>query len=156
MFLEYAQQRSELAAELQHEVSKLGGVPEKSGSVGGSLHRGWMNLKAAITGKDEGAIVAEKPESYEGPASRNVRRSPATFSGRRVYNEAAIDNAQMAGARERPGLNSAPVAPQIHVQAGTEAKAFLFTDFGNPDAALAQRAGVNAFRHQNHFSRIRP
>lgn len=58
-FQEFARQRADFAAELQREVSKLGGTPEKSGSVSGALHRGWMNLKSAITGKDTAAIVAE-------------------------------------------------------------------------------------------------
>ncbi len=59
VFLEYAKQRTKFASELQMQVSHLGGTPEKSGSVGGALHRGWMNIKSAVSGKDEGAIVAE-------------------------------------------------------------------------------------------------
>jgi uncharacterized protein (TIGR02284 family) len=58
-FLEYSRQRSEMARELQSEVRRLGGDPEKSSSMSGSLHRGWMDIKAAITGKDDHAIVAE-------------------------------------------------------------------------------------------------
>ena len=46
-------------AELQAEVRRLGGDPERRGSVAGSLHRGWMNLKAAVTGGDDEAIIAE-------------------------------------------------------------------------------------------------
>jgi uncharacterized protein (TIGR02284 family) len=58
-FLEYSRQRSEMARELQNVVRQLGGDPEKSGSVSGSLHRGWLDIKSAITGKDDHAIVAE-------------------------------------------------------------------------------------------------
>jgi len=46
-------------AELKAEVRRLGGDPEKSGTVGGALHRGWINLKSAITGKNEEAIINE-------------------------------------------------------------------------------------------------
>jgi uncharacterized protein (TIGR02284 family) len=46
-------------AELKAEVRRLGGDPDNSGTVGGALHRGWINLKAAVTGKNEDAIVAE-------------------------------------------------------------------------------------------------
>jgi uncharacterized protein (TIGR02284 family) len=46
-------------AELQAEVRRLGGDPDKSGTVGGAMHRGWINLKAAITGKNEESIIAE-------------------------------------------------------------------------------------------------
>lgn len=58
-FLEYARQRATFCRELQDEVRKLGGDPETSGSVSGSLHRGWLNIKSTITGKDDHAIVAE-------------------------------------------------------------------------------------------------
>jgi uncharacterized protein (TIGR02284 family) len=59
LFQEYSRQRARMAGELQQEVRRLGGDPEKSGSVSASLHRGWINLKAAVTGKDEGAIISE-------------------------------------------------------------------------------------------------
>lgn len=59
IFNEYSRQRSQFASELQSEVSRIGGDPEKSGSVGGAMHRGWMNVKSAITGKDDHAILAE-------------------------------------------------------------------------------------------------
>ena len=59
LFNTYAQQRAQFAAELQSEVRGLGGDPEMAGSVGGAMHRGWINLKAAVTGGEEGAILAE-------------------------------------------------------------------------------------------------
>lgn len=46
-------------AELKAEVRRLGGDPDKSGTIAGAMHRGWINLKAAVTGKNEEAIVAE-------------------------------------------------------------------------------------------------
>jgi uncharacterized protein (TIGR02284 family) len=58
-FLEYSRQRAQMSAELQAEVRRLGGDPEKSGSMSGSLHRGWLDLKAALTGHDDHAIVSE-------------------------------------------------------------------------------------------------
>jgi uncharacterized protein (TIGR02284 family) len=58
-FLEYSRQRGEMVRELQNQVRQLGGDPEKSGSMSGSLHRGWLDIKSAITGKDDHAIVAE-------------------------------------------------------------------------------------------------
>lgn len=47
------------ATELQAEVRRLGGDPETTGSVAATVHRGWINLKAAVTGKDEAAIITE-------------------------------------------------------------------------------------------------
>lgn len=58
-FLEYSSQRAQMARELQDEVRGLGGDPEKSGSVAASMHRGWINIKSTVTGKDEHAIIAE-------------------------------------------------------------------------------------------------
>ena len=58
-FLEYSRQRAEMARELQAEVRRLGGDPEKSGSVSATMHRGWIDIKSAVTGKDDHAIIAE-------------------------------------------------------------------------------------------------
>ena len=58
-FLEYSRERGQMASELQAEVRRLGGDPDKSGSVSGSVHRGWLDLKAALTGHDDHAVVAE-------------------------------------------------------------------------------------------------
>lgn len=59
LFYEFAQQRSQFAGELQTLVQSLGGDPENSGSIAGSLHRGWINIKSAVTGKDDEAILNE-------------------------------------------------------------------------------------------------
>jgi uncharacterized protein (TIGR02284 family) len=58
-FLEYSRQRAHMARELQDEVRRLGADPEKSGSVSGSVHRGWMNIKSVVTGKNDASIIAE-------------------------------------------------------------------------------------------------
>ena len=59
LFSSYAEQRSQFAAELERLVTGLGGDPADTGHVAGAVHRGWINLKAAITGKDDGAIISE-------------------------------------------------------------------------------------------------
>ena len=59
LFYEFSQQRSQFAGDLQTLVQTLGGDPENSGSIAGSLHRGWINIKSAVTGKDEGSILNE-------------------------------------------------------------------------------------------------
>lgn len=58
-FLEYSQQRATFARELQAEVRGLGGDAERTGSVSGSLHRGWIDIKSVVTGKSDYAILAE-------------------------------------------------------------------------------------------------
>jgi uncharacterized protein (TIGR02284 family) len=74
MFQGFSAQRAKFAAELQVEVSRLGGTPEKSGSVSGAAHRGWMNIKAAVTGDDDRALIneAERGEDVAVKAYRDA------------------------------------------------------------------------------------
>ena len=59
-FFEVAAKRcAQGAAELQSKVRSLGGKPDKSGSMSGSLHRGWVNVKTAVAGKDDLAVLEE-------------------------------------------------------------------------------------------------
>jgi uncharacterized protein (TIGR02284 family) len=60
LFRDYSDQRSRFATALQSEARRHGETePETSSSASGALHRGWINLKSAITGGDEHAILAE-------------------------------------------------------------------------------------------------
>ncbi|MEQ9619681.1 MAG: PA2169 family four-helix-bundle protein [Deltaproteobacteria bacterium] len=65
LFNQYSQQRAKFANELKAEVSRLGGDPEDSGSVAGSLHRGWMNIKSAVSSNDLSAIISECEEGED-------------------------------------------------------------------------------------------
>jgi uncharacterized protein (TIGR02284 family) len=58
-FRYYASQRARFAAELQEEVHRHGAMPPKGGTVGGALHRGWLNVKSALLGAAEAALLAE-------------------------------------------------------------------------------------------------
>ena len=66
LFYEFSQQRAEFIGVLQGLVRQLGGDPETAGSFSGAVHRGWINIKSAVTGKDEGAILneCERGEDY--------------------------------------------------------------------------------------------
>jgi len=57
VFGEYSKQRGQSARAPQSEVERLGGAAAESGTVGATVFRGWIHLKAALSGGDGGAIV---------------------------------------------------------------------------------------------------
>jgi uncharacterized protein (TIGR02284 family) len=59
LFESYAQQRTEFAAELQQELRRIGEEPTDTGHASAALHRGVMEVKAAVSGGNEGAVISE-------------------------------------------------------------------------------------------------
>ncbi len=59
LFIARAQERRQAVSALQQQVRALGGTPEDDGTALAGAHRVFLNLKAAITGKDDKAIVNE-------------------------------------------------------------------------------------------------
>jgi len=68
-FLEFSQQRSTFAGELQQEVTRLGADPEKTGSTLGALHRGWIDFKSKITGQSDAAVIREAESGEDAAVS---------------------------------------------------------------------------------------
>jgi uncharacterized protein (TIGR02284 family) len=66
MFRSRANERQRVVEDLRAEVRRLGGSPEEGGSFMGKAHQAFENLKAAITGRDEKAIIneVERGEDY--------------------------------------------------------------------------------------------
>ena len=66
IFRERASERQRVVEELRSEVRRLGGDPEDSGSFMGKTHQRFEDLKSAITGQDEKAIIneVERGEDY--------------------------------------------------------------------------------------------
>lgn len=58
-FLARANDCRSAVTELQAKVRALGGDPETSSSVSGSMHRAWVDLKSLVTGKSDEAILNE-------------------------------------------------------------------------------------------------
>lgn len=54
-----AQRCAQGATELEAQIRNLGGQPAQGGSVSGSVHRAWTNIKSTITGMNESAVLAE-------------------------------------------------------------------------------------------------
>jgi uncharacterized protein (TIGR02284 family) len=60
LFDEYSRQRARFVTELTSQAqSRDERQSEASGSAAGALHRGWINLKSALTKGDDHAILAE-------------------------------------------------------------------------------------------------
>jgi uncharacterized protein (TIGR02284 family) len=57
LFGRYVTESREYARELTTEVSRLGGDPADGTTNSGKIYRVWMDLKAAITGKDRKTIL---------------------------------------------------------------------------------------------------
>jgi uncharacterized protein (TIGR02284 family) len=59
LFGSYAQQRAQFVSELLAEVHRLDDEEARRGSVGGSVHRGWMKVKSTVARRHAHAILAE-------------------------------------------------------------------------------------------------
>jgi len=60
LFHDYAQQRARFLVELRSKAQNPDErEPNVSGSAAGALHRGWINLKSALSRGDDHAILAE-------------------------------------------------------------------------------------------------
>jgi uncharacterized protein (TIGR02284 family) len=91
IFQEFSRERGRMAHELQTEVSKLGGEAETSGSLSGSAHRGWLNIKAAVAGRTDAGIIAEaeRGEDIAKKAYADAATADLPPSARTIVNEQA-------------------------------------------------------------------
>lgn len=66
LFQEYALQRDRMITELQNELHKIGKTQDESGSLEGSLHRAWIDIKSAVSTNDRQRILeeCERGEDY--------------------------------------------------------------------------------------------
>ncbi len=65
-FGQMADERSRVASDLQAYVRSAGGEPRGDSSTAGATHRGFMNLREALSGNDEKSIIeeVERGEDY--------------------------------------------------------------------------------------------
>ena len=66
LFLQLAQDRQQVLPQLQAEVARLGGNPEDDGSALAAAQRAFVDLKSAITGREDKAVIneVERGEDY--------------------------------------------------------------------------------------------
>lgn len=59
MFREFGGERRQCVSRLQETVRSLGGTPNDDGSLTAGVHRRWLDLRDALTGADDQAIIEE-------------------------------------------------------------------------------------------------
>ena len=102
-----AQRCAQGARELQDLVRSLGGDPERTGSTAAAMHRGWMNIKEAVTGRDDKAILdeVERGEDYAKAAYRKAleQNLPANVKAvvERQYQGVLANHDKVKALRER-------------------------------------------------------
>ena len=66
LFREFAQERRRVVSSLQENVRALGGTPNDDGSLKADLHRRWIDLRDAIAGGSDKAVIeeVERGEDY--------------------------------------------------------------------------------------------
>lgn len=86
VFTEAARRCREAISELQALVRSLGGDPDKSGSISGAIHRGWVSLREAVSSHDDEAILeeCERGEDYAKSQYRKALESDLPFAVREV------------------------------------------------------------------------
>ena len=112
-------QRSKFAGELQNELINLGEPePAESTTLKATLHRGWINLKTAITGKDSHSILAECERGEDSAVSDYKKALGASLSAplseivNRQFQEVLATHNSVRGLRDqlasqKPAIRSA-------------------------------------------------
>lgn len=98
-FVQRATACNQAAAELQAEVRNLGGDPETSTSLSGDIHRGWVNLKSMVTGKDEEAVLneVERGEDHALKAYKEAREKLVKLNNPSAQNALTLVDRQLQG-----------------------------------------------------------
>jgi uncharacterized protein (TIGR02284 family) len=110
---ERAGERRQLAEELKSQIRRLGGDPPDDGSFIGKTHQTWLDLKAAITGRDDQAIInsVEAGEDYlkekfEAALSSDELSGEARQAVERAYQSVRSGHDQMSQLKHGLEANS--------------------------------------------------
>jgi uncharacterized protein (TIGR02284 family) len=112
LFNEYSLQRAKFVGELQSVSHDLGDShPENVSSVSGTLHRGWINLKTAVTGREAHSILLEC-ERGEACAVSEYDKALALDLPAYLHEIVVRQHAEIAAAHERVKALSDAAAPK--------------------------------------------
>ena len=92
LFRKFADERSQCVETLRQQVTTLGGEPEGDGSFMGKTHQRFLDLKAAVTGRDDKAIIneVERGEDYLKEKFETALKDIELSSGTRAVIEQAF------------------------------------------------------------------
>ena len=135
-------QRSKFAGELQNEVIALGEPgPSDSSTVSSTLHRGWIQLKAALTGNDNHAVLAECERGEDSAVAEyrkavNASHLPETLMEivKTQFQEVLATHNSVRGLRDQLAAQKAP-SRSVGQMAG---------DFGSSVQTKARAYGSSA------------
>ena len=117
LFAKYSSQRSAFASDLEGLVRSNGGEPADSGHVAAAVHRGWINLKAAVAGNDDKAILneCERGEDYAKKAYADALKEDIPGEVRAVVERQATEvkaaHDKVRDLRDRANANNDTSAP---------------------------------------------
>ena len=94
MFRKRADERQQSVEQLRGEVRRLGGDPEDGGSFLGKVHQRFEDLKAAVSGNDDKAIIneVERGEDYLKEKCETALSSDTLSSESRAVVEQAFES----------------------------------------------------------------
>jgi len=81
LFSGYASQHGRFVTELIAEVERLDGDPSDSGTFGGALHRGWLDVKSALSGHSAGSMLAACETAEQSAESAYLDAAEAITAG---------------------------------------------------------------------------
>jgi uncharacterized protein (TIGR02284 family) len=109
------------AVDLQAAVRRAGGDPADSGHAAASLHRGWINLKAAVSGNDERDVIEEAVRGEDTAVTRyrEALQKPLPDVVRALV-EHQLRGAQQNLASVQALLTSAPSSARVRSDASSD------------------------------------
>ena len=103
----FAAQRAAFVTELTQLIRSVGGEPHETGHIAGAVHRGWMNIKEALTTRDDKAILeeCERGEDYAKKSFTEALDEPLPENVRtvvqRMATEVKMAHDRVRGLRDR-------------------------------------------------------
>ena len=150
-------QRSKFAGELQNEVIALGEPgPSETSTTVAALHRGWINLKTALTGNDNHAILAECERGEDSAVAEYRKAANSNLSDtlkeivQRQFQEVLATHNSVRGLRDELAAQKPPtrsvgqVASDFRLQHSGQEPRHRQQRGGNVDRRDAFHGGLRA------------